>query len=161
MSDEKQLRVSWDAKEDKEYNEYTGTVVRSEFGTPWTVEKSPYPDRGPRIRLEFEVSDPAGGENRFMWVPPVERAGTRWAIFREAMKKVGAWKDLNIQGNTDEERLQALCNNIIGMTFVVHDYNNYPGWGGKPMKIGIIAEYRGKTQLSPKSSVATDRIALE
>jgi hypothetical protein len=154
---EKEYKIAWSEEEEKEYLEYTGVVVRAEFNTPWA--NSEKFEGTVNLRLELQVLEPEGWENQYIWVPPSDKKGTKWSIFRDCLKKTGAWKDLNITGNTDEERMASLCRNIIGMVFHVEKHANYPGWGGRLLKqVNLITKYLGKQLVAPKAPVETEKI---
>lgn len=155
-----EVKIAWSEEEEKEYLEYTGVVVRAEYNTEWANSQK-FEGRV-NLRLELQVEDPEDWENQYIWVPPSDKKGSRWSIFRENLKKTGAWKDLKIQGTTDEERMQSLCQNIIGMKFRVERHNNYPGWGGRLLKqVSIITKYFGKELIAPKTPVETEKVKLE
>lgn len=93
-------------------------------------------------------------------------AGVRWAYFLEAMVKVGAMKDIELKGTTDEERLNSFADSLVGMEFnfkqydleiVVKDKET-----GKPRKIECLlpTEYFGKKEVGPISEIRTEEITL-
>lgn len=166
--EKRDIKVSWDETEDKEYLEYDGVVVRAEFDTEWANFKEPgekqSPFEGHNIRLELRVIDPEGWENQYIsYIQPSDRKGTKWQIFRDCLKKTGAWKDLNITGNTDYEKIQSLCKSIVGMAFHVERHQNYPSpWGkGFIKQVHLITKYHGRMKIEPVTEVKSEEIKEE
>lgn len=155
---EREIRVAWSDEEEKEYLEFTGTIVRAEFNTEWS--NSDRFEGTPQLRIEIETPDYE--QNQYAWYPPSDKKGTKWSVFRKALQETGAWKDLEIKGATDVEKLHSLAKSLVGMTFTFEKHMNFPGWGGRIIKnITIPVKYHGRTKLTRPEEVETEKVGLE
>jgi len=54
---------------------------------------------------------------QFEWYPPSKVKQTKWVNFIESLVQVGAMKDVNASGATDEERMKNFGASLLGMKF--------------------------------------------
>ena len=143
------LSVAFSPDEFKEYSiEFTGVIVRAEFGTPWTIEGSPFGEAGgPRVRIEIMPIDQPY-ENMFEWYPPSDKKPSKWMHFIEALYRTGAQKDLDTKGLTVKEKLENFCKSLVGMKFNWVRYEKLQFGGGKQGRLLVPIEYYGKVDVS-------------
>jgi len=89
-------------------------------------------------------------------------AGVSWAYFIEAMTKVGAMKDIKLEGATDQERLDSFAKSLIGMEFMFRQYADLEIIvKDKKIECLLPIEYFGKKDIAPVEEVRSENVTLE
>ncbi len=158
-----QVNVSWSKETDGEPGrDFIGIVISGEY--PYHDEKAKF--EGEQIRWMIQAEQPAYENLQPCWIPPSNKRGTKFAVFRNAIAEQcpQAWRELlpAIQSkSTPYDQLMAFVNGLVGMRFrwvdkTVERPNPRPG--DQPMRMLIPIEYKGRG--TPAAVVTTEKVQL-
>lgn len=140
------MGVSFRIEEFKEVTkEFVGTIVEAEYSeNPFGI--SGKFERGKVLGIKIVTEEYE--KPQYEWYPPTNKKKTKWYYFIEALWKCGAMKEIVIAGSSDDERIQSLANQLVGMTFRWVDYAELEGFGGRKINLMLPEEYLGKRDVS-------------
>jgi hypothetical protein len=158
---EASVSVSWSEETDSEAGrEFVGTIVKAEY--PYHDANSPF--EGDQVHILVRAEDPPYENLQPIWLPPSNKKGTKFVLFRNHLIKQcpQAWREIlpAIQKESDSfKQLQAFCNALVGMRFKFQDIA-YP----KPNRPNELmnkslfpVEYKGRGQVT---EIKTEKVQL-
>jgi len=140
--------------------DFVGTIVDADYGIePLGIKGRA--DIKRREQLCIQIRTDAYEKDQFEWVAPSNKKKTKWAYFIEALAKTGALRDIEISGDTDEERMKSFANSLIGMKFRWMQIQGLESIAkGREIEMLLPEEYYGREEVSPVTEIAEEEIEL-
>lgn len=159
------LEISWSEETDGEPGRnFVGTVVKAEY--PYHDDKAKF--EGDQVRFLVKAEDPPYENLQPIWIPPSNKRGTKFVLFRNAIAKQcpQAWRELlpAIQSKASPyEQLMAFVNGLVGMKFRFQDKmfdRPNPRPGDAQMRMLVPIEYLGHGTVDTTGAVETEKVQL-
>lgn len=146
-------RVAFRTDEFKDVKkEFRGRIVGAEYNeAPFGIKGAPEIEermkaRGITKKVGIMISAEEYEKPQYEWFVPTYKTGTRWYHFIKALEETGAMRDIEITGETDEERLESFCKSLVGMEFQWEEHR-IVSIGGRETDVLIPVIYYGKSEV--------------
>jgi hypothetical protein len=146
--------------------EYTGQIIATDYSEePFDMKGAAEIKRQGKV-LCLKIKADVYEKDQFEWFPPSKVKKTKWLYFIEALIQVGAMKDINPAGATDDERMKNFGQSLLGMKFKWAEReceSLVKVKGGELKKFDVLlpVEYLGKLPIEAQPQVRQTTVGEE
>lgn len=129
--------------------DFRGVIDGAEFSeTPFGIKGAP--SIKAQAKLGIRIDTPEYDKPQYEWYVPSDKKLTKWAYLLEALSKTGALRDIEVKGETDEERMKSFAAGLVGMEFRFIEYSALESIvKGKRLEAILPETYYGKKEIKP------------
>jgi len=138
--------------------DFTGVIIDADYGLePLGIKGRPDIERRPQLCIKIETEEYE--KPQYEWYAPSNRKKTKWAYFIESLAETGALRDIDVSGETDEERMKSFAKSLIGMKFHFVQVE-VEIIGGRKTTCILPDEYFGREEAEPIKEIRTEEVEL-